>query len=719
MAKRIFAAIPVSGRRELLPLTIGRLLNKCGVEDVYCMGDSPKDRIVCEKAGAIWVDHSNSPLGAKWNMGIIAAIRSGKDYDGFLYVGSSDWVSDNWCSVMGAYLDEYDLIGSINCLFLDVRGNNEKKLIRWAGYCRTLAGDRVNEPIGGGRIYSMRIIKKLNGELFAPELDNSLDYSSMNRLIREGGKVFRMETNDIHLMGISTDRWSNKHVFERECRNPGSVFIDDVDGFLKKNFPEGIQIFKPIKPFRGNLIRQVYCSADVYSFKEGLKEKYDLRDYDNPNEPVLIYGMYNKEDYDFALNHKGWKIIVWCGSDSVKIRPEIKSITARHIATSKFISNDLKGFDIPHEIINLLPLSINVPVVERGNNIYFYGANDPEFYGSKLIDEIKSRTGLSFIKTSGEFSREKIIDFYKQCFIGLRLTPHDGVAASVCELGLMGRKVIHNGNHPNAIHYKGIDDICNKIMIEYARRKEPNQEIAEQMKEWLDTGSDFLRIPKVSVLMNTYNEDETLLRAAIESYINQCHEIVLSVVKSDIKAIKIGGEYSKVKICINENPNIFDQFNNGAKMVTGDYMCYASSNDTALPNKCALEVLKLKQSGKKVCYSSYYRINGGNTSIDLFFDYDYNRHLKDNFVSDCSMVETKLFKKYLPLRTEFDNYSLQDIWLRIYEGEGNVFVYNDIPTWNYIVTRQSRSVRRLDDRMKELENIKFYHKMQNAHVGKI
>jgi hypothetical protein len=289
-----------------------------------------------------------------------------------------------------------------------------------------------------------------------------------------------------------------------------------------------------------------------------LKKRFNLNDFNNPAEPVLIFGLYNFEDYKFALNHKAYKVIIWCGSDALKIRPEIVNIKARHISISKQVQNTLKSFNLQSELIPICPVIIdNLPVKKRGNAIHFYCGDDAKQYGGDFLDEIKKRTGLSIIKTSYNlFSKKDLVAIYNQCFIGLRITEHDGIAVTVCEMGLMGRKMIHNGDHPNCLHYKNIDDVVRLIMQEFLNRDKNNEMIAREMRDYLNVGDKWLNVPKVSVIMNTYNEHEHLLRDAIESYINQCHEIILSCVESDGAAIEIGKSYGKkVKICKTAEPD--------------------------------------------------------------------------------------------------------------------------------------------------------------------
>jgi len=492
----IFAAIPVNGRHELLTHTIGRLLNKCGVSKVYCMGDNEEDKKVCEKAGAEWVHHPNRPLGSKWNSGIEAAIKSGIKYDGFLFVGSSDWVSDNWIDTFAPYLEYYDMVGTTNCYFLDINTDSTRRLIHWGGY----TNERKGEAIGIGRMYSMRIIKKLGGKVFIDKSDNSMDYQSLQNVLSVGGNVRSFVAYDAKTVSISTNKWVNKHIFENEFKyRIDSDEVNDIEKWLKQWFPEGFKVFQ-------QRIDQVYVSESVESFRKELKEKYQLKNFYDLTKPVFIFGMHRKEDFNFALGHKPHKIIFWCGSDAMtenlenqELTPndiyQIKNVT--HLAGSKFVSDDLTKHGIKHLFVPVTTASLGLPICPRGNDIYFYYSDEDskDFYGMNYLQEIKSRTKLNIIIAKNDtYTHNQLIDVYKKCFIGVRLTSHDGVPTTGCELGLMGRRIIHNGNQPNCLNYENIDDVVKLINNEYKHRHEDNTDIAKEMRKFLDVGDSWLYV---------------------------------------------------------------------------------------------------------------------------------------------------------------------------------------------------------------------------------
>lgn len=229
---RVVAVIPVNGRRPLLHYTIQRLYQKNGIHRVICVGHDNLDRNVCEKAGAIWVQHRNQPLGQKWNVGFIEASKLNPE--ACLFVGSSDWISDNWIPQLQPLMNEYDMVGTHGCHFIH-SGNDGNKLCFWPGY----TNGRVGESIGIGRLLSRKILEKLNYRPFDDRLNGSLDHSMQVRCTLHAGKTHVTDNNLIKSVSISTDLWQNKHRFSDHWSNRlPSKKIENVDHWIQNNFPE-------------------------------------------------------------------------------------------------------------------------------------------------------------------------------------------------------------------------------------------------------------------------------------------------------------------------------------------------------------------------------------------------------------------------------------------------------------------------------------------------
>jgi hypothetical protein len=237
---KVVAVIPVKGRLPLLKHTIQRLYRKNGVYKVICVGDSFEDKTLCEYEGAQFVTHPNNPLGKKWNRGFWEAKKYNPD--AVLFVGSSDWISDNWIETMSPYLEEFDLVGKPDFQLLDIGPDNQYRFCHWKGYGK---GPRENEPIGIGRLVSARILDKLAWSPMRPDLNSSMDFSMYSNVLALGGKVALVNGNEAHALSVSTYRWPNKHKFNDHYANklPSGRRADFMK-FLDESYPEYKMIFK-------------------------------------------------------------------------------------------------------------------------------------------------------------------------------------------------------------------------------------------------------------------------------------------------------------------------------------------------------------------------------------------------------------------------------------------------------------------------------------------
>lgn len=247
-------------------------------------------------------------------------------------------------------------------------------------------------------------------------------------------------------------------------------------------------------------VGQAYISESLDKFRINYLYKFGLKDGTNVNAPIVIFGLYQDIDYDVYSNHNHRVIVVWCGSDALKINEsrakKLRERDAIHIAKSKYISDTLKRHGIKHRIIPITWQRGVVDVVPLGENIYHYGNGVDDFYGDNYIPEIERCTGVKVISTRKDmFSREELRDVYANCFIGLRMTPHDGIPNTVVELGLMGRYCIYNGSIPNAIPWRNVNDACEKIRMLHGRRSKYNlMRLAIQVKKFINIGDNWLNL---------------------------------------------------------------------------------------------------------------------------------------------------------------------------------------------------------------------------------
>lgn len=250
-------------------------------------------------------------------------------------------------------------------------------------------------------------------------------------------------------------------------------------------------------------ITQIKISTSNEFFNQKIKFRYKLVDYYNKKKPAIFWGMYRDEDILSLENHENTSIVVWRGSDAMNCEKYVNRLkkikNVKHISISSFIKNSLNKNGIESELIPIRPTENVKNLKNKGNKIYFYYGKDTDkawnFYGGNVIDELRKSVPYEIVlATKDTYNEDELQKIYEECFLGLRLTKHDGIANTVCELGLMGRNCIHNGDIPNSITYNAIDDIIKIIHNEYQSRHQDNSKIVDNVYNYLDIGENWLYV---------------------------------------------------------------------------------------------------------------------------------------------------------------------------------------------------------------------------------
>jgi hypothetical protein len=225
---KVIVVIPVHGRLPLLKLTIERLYLKNKVSHVICVGERANEK-TCTDAGAEFIQHPNKPIGRKLNKGFQRAKELKPDAVSF--VGSSDWLSDNWFDVTLPYTEKYHIVGKRS--FNMVHVTDHVIVAEWLGY--PFGSGRVEELIGIGRVCSSEFLDNCNWKPFDDALNNSLDWSMWSKL-KKIQDAKECDYPNIQSLSISCDKWSNMHNFNglllKSIVNPHS------ETWLNKWFPE-------------------------------------------------------------------------------------------------------------------------------------------------------------------------------------------------------------------------------------------------------------------------------------------------------------------------------------------------------------------------------------------------------------------------------------------------------------------------------------------------
>lgn len=202
---KLTAPIPVFGRFPLVRLTISRLKRQ-GVTPII-LGHEREAMDIAQQMDVEFISISNDPLGTKWNKGFQAS--QNYQADGVMFMGSSDWCSDDYVDSVRLHLNDFGMLGMLGCHFADVA--DEIRLVHWKGYKDSI---RVNEPIGIGRVLRTDFLQKIQWSPFDQRLSSGLDWSMWLKAIKTNQEIGILpDDGQIKLLSISTNKWNNKHKF--------------------------------------------------------------------------------------------------------------------------------------------------------------------------------------------------------------------------------------------------------------------------------------------------------------------------------------------------------------------------------------------------------------------------------------------------------------------------------------------------------------------------
>lgn len=268
--------------------------------------------------------------------------------------------------------------------------------------------------------------------------------------------------------------WLNNYIISNKFFNTNG--INEIDGINKITNGDKINFENFIAE---NKIKYINVSKALEHFELRICSKFNLIKYNklcDKFENVVFFGLYDKDDYLDLLNHIGKKYLIWGGTDAnVKFKHRADIVNKiknyydiNNLSISIDIYNSLSKYGISSILIylNLVDYNIFKPIDKFGKSIYVYNGftkGNEEIYGKSIYQEvIKKIPEYNFI-----FSNELGIPYkqmpkiYSKCFIGLRLTEHDGNANTVQEFNAMGIPIIFNGD--GGIGYTNVEDIIQII----------------------------------------------------------------------------------------------------------------------------------------------------------------------------------------------------------------------------------------------------------------
>ena len=269
-----------------------------------------------------------------------------------------------------------------------------------------------------------------------------------------------------------------------------------------------LKLLKSLEVNNGK-INQLFVSSALSRFNNKFLKEYGLFKYSIKHKPAFFFGCYNSTDYTTIMNYKHLAVIIWGGTDSNtaagKKFIDLKQFNNRnifHIAISKQIYErliDLGIDDAKIQQINLRLLNYHdyQAATKLNDSVYIYTSLDEQradkIYGASVYNEVIERMpDIQFIIAYGQYTEKEIINVYKRCFIGLRLTYFDGSANTVQELGLLGRRCVHNGTLPTSLQWETADDVVNHINIERKKIGMINRNNRKLMLDYLSNDETWL-----------------------------------------------------------------------------------------------------------------------------------------------------------------------------------------------------------------------------------
>ena len=236
------------------------------------------------------------------------------------------------------------------------------------------------------------------------------------------------------------------------------LYVEDVDAFIK------------------GMTDNLYVSDALEHFKKRFQKFYYKNFYYNTGTCVF-FGMYSGKDIQILRKHRGYKFLIWGGTDCnwdyndrVKNFDVIKNIPdLYHIAISKDIQErlHLKNIESIFLELDLVDKELFKPVSKKGDSIFIYNGftkGNEDIYGKKIYMEVVGRLPMFKFIYSNELNlpHEEMPKIYGECFIGLRLTEHDGNANMVQEMKEMNIPVVHNLSD-YGLKWESVEDIVGYI----------------------------------------------------------------------------------------------------------------------------------------------------------------------------------------------------------------------------------------------------------------
>lgn len=191
--------------------------------------------------------------------------------------------------------------------------------------------------------------------------------------------------------------------------------------------------------------------------------------------------------------------------------------------------------------------------------------------------------------------------------------------------------------------------------------------------------SNFKVNPKISILMPTFNTKEELLRASIESVINQIYQnwelCVVDDNSSNPRVRDVIKEYAArdPRICYSfqsDSKHIAETTNSAARLATGVFLGFLDHDDELSDKALYLVASEINRfPNSDLIYSDEDKIDESGNRLNPFFKPDWNPELllSQNYICHFTVIRRSIFERVEGFRTGLDGAQDWDLVLRVSE----------------------------------------------------
>lgn len=340
--------------------------------------------------------------------------------------------------------------------------------------------DVVGKVIGAGiPIYSDNIqIRRYLFENGAEPKFIEKKYISVDKTIELGlFKRFKISSDENVPLVIRMDGNIDLIIWRLKNKLP-TLIVDKIDiwGIEDAVYNGRILYVEDVNAFIKGMTDNLYVSDALKHFKKRFQRFYCKNDY-NDSDICVFFGIYSGKDIKILRKHMGYKFLIWGGTDcNWNYREQVSRLEIiknmpdlYHIAISRDIQERLllKNIESIFLELDLVDKELFKPVSKKGDSVFIYNGftkGKEYIYGKRIYTEVVKRLPMFKFIYSNQLNlpHEEMPKIYGKCFIGLRLTEHDGNANMVQEMRLMNIPVVHNLSD-YGLKWNGVDDIVGYI----------------------------------------------------------------------------------------------------------------------------------------------------------------------------------------------------------------------------------------------------------------